>query len=82
MVAIRHGEAPQDAHVAELVWIANAILEKRGQLSDEDLRRAAEAGFDRPRVYEIIAQLGRKMFASYAVQIIHPEVDQGFVFVE
>jgi AhpD family alkylhydroperoxidase len=82
VVAIRHGKAPQDEHVAELVWITNTILEKRGHLHEQDLQRAADAGFDRPRVYEILAHMGRKMFANYAVHIIHPEIDEGFAFVE
>jgi AhpD family alkylhydroperoxidase len=82
VVAIRHGKAPQDQHVAELVWITKTILEKRGHLYEQDLKRAADAGFDRPRIYEILAHMGRKMFANYAVHIIHPEIDEEFAFVE
>ena len=82
VVAIRHGETPKDKHVEDLVWVTNTILEKRGHLSDQDLETIESMGIDRARLYEIIAQIGRKMIANYAVHIINPELDEAFVFVE
>ena len=82
VVAIRHGETPQDKRVAELVWLTQTILEKRGHLGEADLERAEQAGFDRPRLYEILAHMGRKMFANYAVHIAHPDIDEAFAFAE
>ena len=82
VVAIRRGETPKEKQVAELVRITNAILEKRGHLDEQDLRSAADAGYDRARIYEILAHMGRKMFANYAVHITHPDIDEEFAFVE
>jgi len=82
VLAIRNGETPADEHIANLVWITTTILEKRGHLTDEDLATVEDMGFDRARLYEIIAHIGRKMIANYAVHIIKPELDEVFVFEE
>ena len=55
-------------------------MEKRGHLDEVDLERAEQAGFDRPRIYEVLAHMGRKMFANYAVHIAHPDIDEAFAF--
>ncbi|NDV27554.1 carboxymuconolactone decarboxylase family protein [Desulfovibrio sp. JC010] len=82
VLAIRKGETPKDKHVGDLVWITTTILEKRGHLNDKEIEIAEGMGIDRPRIYEILAQVGRKMLANYAVHIINPELDDEFVFVE
>lgn len=82
VLAIRRGEVPQDKHVGDLVWVTRTILEKRGHLNEKELEIAESMGIDRPRIYEILAQIGRKMLANYAVHIINPELDEQFVFVE
>lgn len=82
VLAIRNGEPPKDKHIADLVWVTNTILEKRGHLSAKDLEAIENMGIDRARLYEILAHIGRKMIANYAVHIINPELDKEFVFVE
>ena len=82
VLAIRRGEAPKDKHVADLVWVTNTILNKRGHLSDTDLEKVETMGIDRARLYEILAHIGRKMIANYAVHIINPELDEVFKFEE
>ena len=39
-------------------------------------------GIDSARLYEILAHIGRKMIANYAVHIINPELDEVFKFEE
>ncbi len=82
VLAIRKGEFPQDKHVGNLVWVTRTILEKRGHLTDKDLEIVEDMGIDRARLYEILAHIGRKMIANYAVHIIKPELDEPFKFVE
>lgn len=82
VLAIRNGETPKDKHVENLVWVTNTILEKRGHLSDKELEIVEGMGIDRARLYEILAHIGRKMIANYAVHIIKPELDEEFQFVE
>ena len=82
VLAIRHGEPPKDKRVGDLVWVTNTILEKRGHLSDKDLEIVENMGIDRARLYEILAHIGRKMIANYAVHIIKPELDDVFQFEE
>ena len=82
VLAIRAGKMPQEQRLADLTWTTQTILEKRGHLSDADLAKIEKMGIDRPRVYEILVHIGRKMIANYAVHIIKPELDAEFVFVE
>ena len=82
VLAIRDGKAPKDQRTADLVWITTTILEKRGHLTKTDLAKIEDMGIDRGRLYEILAQIGRKIIANYAVHIIHPELDDVFVFNE
>jgi AhpD family alkylhydroperoxidase len=82
VLAIRNGEKPKDQHIADLVWTTNTILEKRGHLSEADLEKIEKMGIDSARLYEILAHIGRKMIANYAVHIINPELDDVFKFEE
>ena len=82
VLAIRNGEKPKDQHIADLVWTTNTILEKRGHLSEADLEKIEKMGIDSARLYEILAHIGRKMIANYAVHIINPELDEVFKFEE
>ncbi len=82
VLAIRNGETPKDKHVGNLVWGTQTILEKRGHLSEKELEIMEDMGIDRARLYEILAHIGRKMIANYAVYIIKPELDEEFVFNE
>ena len=69
-------------NIADLVWTTNTILEKRGHLSEADLEKIEKMGIDSARLYEILAHIGRKMIANYAVHIINPELDHVFKFEE
>ena len=82
VLAIRSGETPKDKHVGNLVWGTQTILEKRGHLSEKELEIMEDMGIDRARLYEILAHIGRKMIANYAVHIIKPELEEEFVFNE
>ena len=82
VVAIRTHKNPKNKRAGDLVWVTNTILEKRGHLSDKDLEIIENMDIDRARLYEILAQIGRKMIANYAVHIIKPELDDVFKFEE
>jgi AhpD family alkylhydroperoxidase len=82
VLAIRRGEYPEDKGIGNLVWLTRTILEKRGHLTTKDLEIVENMGIDRARLYEILAHIGRKMIANYAVHIIDPELDEVFEFEE
>ena len=82
VLAIRRGEYPEDKYIGNLVWLTRTILEKRGHLTAKELEIAANMGIDRAKLYEILAHMGRKMIANYAVHITNPELDDVFVFEE
>jgi len=82
VLAIRRGDYPEDKDIGNLVWLTRTILEKRGHLTTKDLEIVENMGIDRARLYEILAHIGRKMIANYAVHIIDPELDEVFEFEE
>ena len=82
ILALRKGGYPKDKHLGDLTWVTRTILEKRGHLTEKDLKIVENMGIDRARLYEIIAHIGRKMIANYAVHIIKPELDKEFKFEE
>lgn len=82
VLAIRKGKEPKDKHLANLVWVTNTILEKKGHLTDKDLAKVEKMGIDRARLYEILVHIGRKTIVNYAAHIIQPEIDEQFKFVE
>lgn len=82
VLAIRRGEFPEDKHIGNLMWVTRTILDKRGHLSEKDREIIADMGIDRGKLYEIIVHIGRKIIANYSVHIIHPELDEEFVFEE
>jgi AhpD family alkylhydroperoxidase len=82
VLAIRNGKFPQDKSMGDLVWTTRTILEKRGHLTDKELEIIDKMGIGRTKLYEILAHIGRKMIANYAVHIIKPELDEVFRFEE
>jgi hypothetical protein len=82
VLAIREGRFPQDKYIGELVWTTRTILEKRGHLTNQDLKIIEKMGINRAKLHEILTHIGRKMIANYAVHIINPELDDVFRFEE
>lgn len=82
VLAIRNGETPKDENVANLVWVTNTILEKKGHLTKADLNKIEKMNIDRARLYEILVHIGRKTIVNYAAHIINPEIDEEFQFEE
>lgn len=77
---IRRGEYPEDKDIGNLVWLTRTILEKRGHLTAKELEIVENMGIEQAKLYEILAHIGRKMIANYAVHIINPELDEVFEF--
>ncbi|WP_455244607.1 carboxymuconolactone decarboxylase family protein [Petrachloros mirabilis] len=78
IAAIRSGRLPEDETLANIVEITRLIMEKRGWLSEEDLRKAEANGISKTRLYEIITYIGLKTISNYINHIAHTPVDEQF----
>ncbi|MDE1975701.1 MAG: carboxymuconolactone decarboxylase family protein [Elusimicrobia bacterium] len=76
--AVRSGGEPRDARLGALVRAVRLILDKRGFLDEENLRRLEKDGIARPQLYELIAIVGLKTISNYLNHINHTEIDPQF----
>jgi len=78
IAAIRSGRLPEDRTLAAAVEITRLIMEKRGWLSEEELRQAESKSISKTRLYEIITYIGLKTISNYINHIAHTPVDSQF----
>ena len=64
--AIRHGRLPRDAKYAPLSGMAKALIEKRGQVSDAELKAFTSAGYSEAQILEVINGVGISTMAALA----------------
>lgn len=55
--------------------LARSILEHRGEVSEEDLKAAREAGYSEAELVEIMAHVGMNIFTNYFNRLAKTEVD-------
>lgn len=76
--AIKTGKTPQDTAIATIVEATRTILDRRGWLGMEDLRRLEQQGVSRAKLYEVIAFIGLKTISNYVNHIAHTPLDELF----
>ena len=54
---------------------ALAVVEQRGWVSDEDLQRVRDAGFDDGEITEIVANVAQNLFTNYFNHVAGTDVD-------
>lgn len=74
-LALALDSEPSDPRSAAAVRLARLIVEKRGLLSDEDVRAARAAGFDDGQIVEIVANTALNIFTNYFNHVAQTEVD-------
>ncbi len=74
MVDIRRGQV-SDPKLAAITRFAEVLHEKRGSVSDEDLRAFKSAGFNDGHVVEAIATFAINLFTNYFNHVAETEVD-------
>lgn len=75
VAAIRTGQSPRDSSLASIVETTRLILEKRGWLSEDEIRKAEANGITKTRLYEIISYIGLKTITNYINHIAHTPMD-------
>ncbi len=64
-----------DAATAAILTLANALVAKRGLVSDADLAAARTAGLDDARIAEAVANVALNIFTNYFNHVAQTQVD-------
>jgi alkylhydroperoxidase family enzyme len=76
--AIREGRLPTEKRFRVLSALAKALIEKRGQLSEQELDSFVAAGFTNEQVFEVIAIVAASTITNYAGTIANPPLEEPF----
>ena len=76
--AIRNGRLPKDSKLAALSGLAKAMIEKRGHLGDEDIKRFLAAGFGKDHLLDVIAAVAASTITNYTASITRPPLEEPF----
>lgn len=73
-LAARQGQA-QDAKAQAILNLVDAILEREGFITDEQLAAARDAGLSDGEVFEVVGQVVKNFFTNFVNHIAQTEVD-------
>ena len=73
--AIRERQLPKHKRYAALSALAKKLIEKRGQLTDDDVTSFLEAGFQKEHLLEVIAVVAASTITNYAGKITNPPLE-------
>ena len=76
--AIRNGRLPKDSKLAALSGLAKAMIEKRGHLGDDDIKRFLAAGFGKDHLLEVIAAVAASTITNHTASITRPPLEALF----
>ena len=72
------GHAPANKRFAALSTLARTLIEKRGQLSEQELDSFIAAGFTKEHVLEVIVIVAASTITNYAGTITNPPQEDPF----
>jgi len=73
--AIREGQLPKQKRHAALSGVAKKLIEKRGQLSDDDVTAFLGAGFEKEHLLEVVGVVAASTITNYAGKITNPPLE-------
>lgn len=76
--AIRDGRAIGDERLEALRRFTTAVVDKRGQVGDEDIASFEAAGFSRQQVLEVILGVAYKTISNYTNHVAQTPLDDAF----
>jgi uncharacterized peroxidase-related enzyme len=76
--AIRNGEALKDAKLNALVDYTQAVVRKRGKVSEEEVQNFHEAGYSKQNILEINLIVALKTISNYTNHIANTPLDEAF----
>jgi len=78
VTAIRERRTPGDPRYAALSTLANALIEKRGHVSEQEFDAFLSAGFTKEQIMEVIAVVAASTITNYAGTIANPPLERKF----
>jgi len=75
---LKKGETLNDSKLQALRLFTEAMLEKRGQVSDTDLKDFFDAGYGNQQVLEVILGISQKTMSNYTNAVAETPVDEPF----
>ncbi|WP_109488498.1 carboxymuconolactone decarboxylase family protein [Occallatibacter savannae] len=76
--AIRERRPPENQRFAALSALAEALIEKRGHLNEQEFEAFLAAGFTREQVLEVVAIVAASTITNYAATIADPPLETAF----
>jgi alkylhydroperoxidase family enzyme len=70
--AMRTGRSPSDKKLGALSTLARTLIEKRGQLSDQDKQRFLSAGYGKDLLLEVITIVAASTITNYTGNVTNP----------
>ncbi len=78
VAAIRCGRAPSDTKHVALSLLAKNLIESRGHLAADVLRRFLDAGFQQEHVLEVITAVAASTITNYTGNVAIPPLEAAF----
>ena len=75
---LKKGETLNDSKLQALRLFTEAMLEKRGQVSETDLKDFFDAGYSNRQVLEVILGISQKTMSNYTNAIAKTPIDEPF----
>ena len=76
--AIRAGKLPADPKYAALSGMSQALIRKRGNVSEEDIERFTSAGYSPLQIFEVITSIGVSTMAATTTNMVGTPVEDRF----
>jgi len=73
--AIRERQLPKQKRYAALSGSGKKLIEKRGQLTDDDRIAFLEAGFEQEHLLEVVAVIAASTITNYSGKITNPPLE-------
>ncbi|KWV59056.1 carboxymuconolactone decarboxylase [Bradyrhizobium macuxiense] len=75
--AMRAGRSPENKQLGALSTLARTLIEKRGQLGDQDIERFLAAGFSKELLLEAIVIVAASTITNYTGSVTNPPLEAG-----
>lgn len=76
--ALRNNKPIADSKLEALRKFANAVVEKRGWVSDKEVDEFISAGYSKAQVLEVIVGVAQKTLSNYINHIVKTPLDSAF----
>src|SRR5262245_9948475 len=73
---LREGRAPVEPRLKALSDFARAMVDKRGAVSEADVRQFIAAGYTRVHALEVVLGMAFSLLANYAAHVTGPPLDK------